>query len=141
MGTITERKRQDGSTAFRAGIVLKQNGRIVHNEVKTFDRRTTAKAWMERREKELREPGGLEAAQGKKGTLDDVIGVYLQKKQKAIGRTKEQCLNTLRKSDLASMSCQDIRSQHIVDFAEKLGEVCEPSTVAKEHLKNLPLSA
>jgi hypothetical protein len=43
MGTITERKRQDGSTAFRAGIVLKQNGRIVHNEVKTFDRRTTAK--------------------------------------------------------------------------------------------------
>ena len=58
MGTITARKRQDGSMAFRAGIHLKQNGRTVHKETKTHDRRPTAKAWMERREKELRERSG-----------------------------------------------------------------------------------
>ena len=66
MGTITARERQDGSTSFRAGILLKQNGRIVHQESKTFDRRTTAKAWMERREKELRAPSGLEARAARK---------------------------------------------------------------------------
>lgn len=130
MGTITARKRQDGSMAFRALIHLKQNGRTVHKESKTFDRRPTAKAWMARREKELREPGGLEAAQGKKGTLDDLIGTYLQKMQKSIGRTKAQCLNTLRKTELARMNCEDIRSPHIVEFAAKLGEELEPSTVA-----------
>ena len=74
MGTITARKRQDDSIAFRAGVVLKQNGKIVHKEAKTFDRRTTANAWMTRRERNLREPGGIEVAQGKKGTLGDLVG-------------------------------------------------------------------
>ncbi|MFN4155223.1 MAG: hypothetical protein ACK4HF_11255 [Paracoccaceae bacterium] len=130
MGTITARKRQDGSMAFRALIHLEQNGRTVHKESTTFDRRPTAKAWMAQREKERREPGGREAAQGKKGTLDDLIGTYQQKMLKSIGRTKTQCLNTLRKTDLARMNCEDIRSPHIVEFATKLGEEREPSNVA-----------
>ena len=54
MGTIVERKRSDGSTAFTAQIVVKQNGRIVHREAKTLDRKQAAYAWMEKRERSSR---------------------------------------------------------------------------------------
>ncbi len=63
MGTIVERRRADGTSAYRAQILIKSKGQIVHQESSTFSRRTTAEAWLKRREKELKSPGGLEAAQ------------------------------------------------------------------------------
>jgi len=60
MGTITERKRKDGTTAHYAQILIKRKGRIVHREAQTFDRRQAAKAWLARRETELAQPGALE---------------------------------------------------------------------------------
>jgi hypothetical protein len=56
MGSIIPRKRTDGTIGYRAQIVRKQGGKIVHREAETFDRRQVAKAWLERRETELREP-------------------------------------------------------------------------------------
>lgn len=52
MGTITERKRNDGSSAFTAQIRLKRDGQT-HTEAKTFDRKKEAEVWLIRREGEL----------------------------------------------------------------------------------------
>lgn len=130
MGTIIARKRQDGSMAYRAGIVLKQNGRVVHKESRSFDRRTTAKAWMERREKELRAPGGLESARSKTGTLGDVIRQYIKEDGAIIGRTKTQCLKSILECDIAAMPVEEVRSHDLVNFARQLSEGRAPSTVA-----------
>lgn len=54
MGTIVEPKRRDGSTAFTAQIVVKQNGKTVHREAKTLDRKQAAYAWLESRKRSLR---------------------------------------------------------------------------------------
>jgi integrase len=42
MGSITERKRKDGLTAYLAQIVIKRNGAIVHRENRTFPANTDA---------------------------------------------------------------------------------------------------
>ena len=42
MGSITERKRKDGRTAYLAQIVIKQGGAIVHRENRTFPARREA---------------------------------------------------------------------------------------------------
>ena len=39
MGTLTERKRKDGSTGYLAQIVVKRDGQIIRRENQTFDRR------------------------------------------------------------------------------------------------------
>ena len=62
MGTIVTRKRTDGSSYYTAQIVIKQQGKV-HRESQTFDRKQAAKAWIVRREEELRKPGGLGACQ------------------------------------------------------------------------------
>src|SRR3990167_5425884 len=53
MGSIIARKRKDGSTGYRAQIILKSGGKIISREAKPSDRRPAATAWMARRENEL----------------------------------------------------------------------------------------
>ena len=57
MGTIVQRKRNDGTVGYMAQVRVKQKGKVIHGETKTFDRKQAASAWVVRRETELREPG------------------------------------------------------------------------------------
>jgi len=58
VGTITPRKREDGSIGHTAQIRLKKGGQVVYTEAKTFDRAPAAKAWLDKRERKLAQPGG-----------------------------------------------------------------------------------
>ena len=118
MGTIVPRKRKNGSQAYRAQIVRKQGGKIVYRETQTFDRKQAAKAWLGRRETELREPGVVLTREDP--PLRDVIDRYLKESAK-IGRTKKQVLKTIRdKYDIAEVKCSRIRSEDVVVFAQSL---------------------
>lgn len=131
MGSIAPRKRKDGSTGFTAQIVLKKDGAVVHREARTFDRRPAAVIWMEKREKELRAPGGLERAKHQGATLAEAIDKYVDQSVKAIGRTKAQVLRTIRSFPIAEKSAADIGSDDLVAFAQELASGGRtPATVA-----------
>ena len=125
MGTIISRKRADGTMGYTAQILIKRKGKIVHREAKTFDRKQVAKAWLDRRQTELREPGSLERRPDP--TLAVVIDRYIAESKRALGRTKEQVLRTIKTHDLADMQCSKITSTDIIAFAQSL-EV-KPQTV------------
>ena len=130
MGSIIERKRKDGSISHRAQIVIKSKGRIVHQESSTFDRSTTAKAWLKRRERELAAPGALDSVRRKSGTVGDVIGDYLRATGEEIGRTKSQVLKKVRDEFLISeIPCDELRPRDITDFARSLSKGRSPATV------------
>jgi integrase len=119
MGTIVTRKRKDGSTGYLAQIILKRDGKVVHQESQTFDRRQAANAWMERREEELRKPG----AHGRKPAnpkLADVIDRYVGESEKQIGRTKAQVLRKIKTHDIADLRCSEITSADVIGFAQAL---------------------
>jgi hypothetical protein len=86
MGTITKRKRKDGSTAHCAQILIQRKRRIVHREAETFDREQAAKAWLARRETELAQPGALE--RGPDPKLHESIDRYVAETEHEIGHTK-----------------------------------------------------
>lgn len=52
MGTITTRKRKDGSRGYTAQIRTQRKGKL-HSESATFDRKALAQEWMRRKEAEL----------------------------------------------------------------------------------------
>ena len=58
VGSISERKRADGTIAYKAEIVVRKNG-VRQKLSQTFDREAAARHWIKRREEELRKPGGL----------------------------------------------------------------------------------
>ena len=131
MGTITPRKRSNGTTGYTAQIRIKRDGRLVYTEAQTFDRRPAASAWLAKREAELAEPGGLERVKAASAPiLADVIDRYIGESRRKIGRTKAQVLAAIKALDIGRMRCADIRSEHIVAMARKLSDGRTPQTVA-----------
>jgi integrase len=126
MGTIVTRKRKGGAVGHKAQIILRKDGKVIHQEAKTFDRRPAAVLWLERREAELSRPGALD----RRGDpiLAAVIDRYIDESNKAIGRTKEQVLRSIKAYPLAAMRCSKIESHHIVTFAKSLD--VQPQTVS-----------
>lgn len=136
MGSIIERTRADGTRSFRAQITIKDGGKTLHQESRSFDRRTTAAAWMKRREAELRAPGGLKIARGSNTTVADAITAYVTDHQKQIGKTKAQVLRSIEAHDIAQMRCADVRSDDLVAWVRWLLIERGPST-AGNYLSHL----
>jgi hypothetical protein len=88
-----------------------------------------AKGWMEKRERELAKPGGLDDAKIGKETLADAIEKYVATSRKEIGKTKAQVLGALKGMDIAAKRCADITSQDCVKLAETLSAGRQPQTV------------
>lgn len=86
MGSITARKRKDGTTAYMAQIVLKHEGQIAHRENKTFPARREAAGWIARREDELTRQGARERINDP--IFAEVINRYTTESLKQIGRTE-----------------------------------------------------
>jgi integrase len=130
MGTINERKRKDGTSAYLAQIVVKRDGKIVHRDNRTFDRRQAAAAWLEKRETELAKPGAIEQVKAGDPTLDKVIDRYIEESEKEIGKTKAQVLRAIKAFPIANKRCSQIGSAEIVEFAQdKLATGVESQTV------------
>jgi hypothetical protein len=62
MGTIVERPRKKSGKAYMAKIILKREGKVIHRETETFDRRPAAAAWIAPHEDELSKSGAIERA-------------------------------------------------------------------------------
>lgn len=135
MGSITPRKRKDGSIGYRTEVVRKRGGKVVLKLVETFDRLKAAENWIDKKEKELDRPGGLEAAIAAKisparSTLGDAIDRTLTGRIKEVGRTTKDNLRIARRHDISAFLCEDVESRHIVDLAKDLlAEGREPATV------------
>ncbi|MHB0785551.1 site-specific integrase [Bradyrhizobium sp. 5.13L] len=128
MGTIVERPRKKGGKAYMAKIIVKREGKVIHRETETFDRRPAAAAWIARRENELSKPGAIERA--KLATNDPPLSVvidrYIDESEKELGRTKAQVLRAIKTYDIAGKRCSQIESDTIADFAKQLD--VEPQT-------------
>ncbi|MCE0931677.1 site-specific integrase [Pseudomonas monteilii] len=136
MGTITTRKRKDGSTTYDAQIRIMRNGVRVYQESQPFDRKTTAQAWIRKREAELYAPGGIEKANREGVTVKQMIDRYLREYEKLrpLGKTKRATLKAIGESWLGEVEDQDLNSQKLVDYAmdriEKDG--IQPQTVGND---------
>lgn len=127
MGTITERRRKDGSAAYLAQIKARRDG-VVFRENKTFTRRAMAESWIAKREKEI--AAGLAVPAVSDPTLADAITRYVNESKKAIGRTKEQVLRSLVAMPIASRRCSSIASHDIIDLAKELADGRGAATVS-----------
>ncbi len=129
MGSISERKRADGTIAYKSEIVVRKDG-VRHKLSQTFDREAAARHWIKRREEKLRKPGGLSKLERTRTvTLAQAIERYIAELTQ-IGRTKAQVLQALLSHAVARIECADIGSKNLVDLARDLSLDRKPQTVA-----------
>lgn len=101
---------------------------MVHTKAKTFDRKPAAQARIDKRERELAQPGALESAQREDPTLARAIERYIEDPKRDVGRTKKQVLGAISEAPIGQMKCSKVGSQEIVQFARSLD--VKPQTAA-----------
>ena len=121
MGTITVRKREDGSTGYTAQIRIMQKGVTVYQESQTFDRKATAQAWIKRVETEMSVPGAIEKANRSGVTVKEMIDRYLleYEKLRPLGKTKRATLKAIGETWLGKLEDREITSQKLVEYADR----------------------
>jgi integrase len=119
MGSITVRKRKDGSVAYNAQVRIMQKGVTVYQESQTFDRKATAQAWIKRIETEMSVAGAIEKSKRTGVTVKEMIDLYLDEYEKLrpLGKTKRATLLAISKTWLGSVEDKDLTSQKIVEWA------------------------
>lgn len=66
-------------------------------------------------------------------TLADAIDIYVSESEGQMGRTRAQVLTAIKQYDIGGKSCDDIRSQEIVAFAQQLlAGGRQPQTVSND---------
>ncbi len=134
MGTITARRRKDGTNGYTAQIRIMRNGERVYQESQTFDRKQAAQAWIKRRETELTVPGVLERAGRKGATVREMIERYLDEHEKTrpLGKTRRATLRAISETWLGETMDQDLTSRRLVEYAqwrmEPVGGGIKPQT-------------
>jgi hypothetical protein len=138
MGTITSRKKKDGTLSLTAQIRVNRNGQTVYQESQTFGRRPAAAAWIKKREYELAEPGALEKASKVSVSVHDAIYKYLDEygKLRPLGDTKRNTLKAIAASWLGDLLLADLNSQRLVEYAHWRigvdGGAVQPQTVGND---------
>lgn len=112
MGSISVRKRKDGSTAYHAQVRIMQKGVTVYQETQTFDRKATAQAWMKKIETEMAQPGAIEKSKRQGVTMREMILRYLDEYEKIrpLGKTKHATLTYISKTWLDDINDCDLTS-------------------------------
>ena len=120
MGSITVRKRKDGSVAYNAQVRIMQKGVTVYQESQTFDRKATAQAWIKRVETEMAVPGAIEKANRSGVTVKEMIERYLleYEKLRPLGKTKRATLKAIGETWLGQLEDKEISSQKLVEYAD-----------------------
>lgn len=119
MGSISIRKRKDGSTAYHAQVRIMQQGVTVYQETQTFDRKTAAQNWVKKIETEMAAPGAIAKSKRKGVTVKEMIDRYLleYEKLRPLGKTKRATLKAIGETWLGKLMDKEITSQKIVEYA------------------------
>jgi len=156
MASITKIEGKAG-VRYRAQIRLKDSGAVVYSEAKTFAKRVDAKAWADRLEYELRQPGMLEKVRHRGITVGQVLEWYRDDfdGRSKFGRTKLSHIEYLIKHPVFSaLDAIELTTRDLVDHAQSRARIdgAQPATVNNDFVwlsnawqavriaRNVPLS-
>lgn len=136
MGTISKRKRADGTEAYTAQIRLKENGVIVHTEAQTFTKKALAQVWLTKREASLQEARARGELGRDKVTVGDLLDYYVQQAKGVTdwGRSKTSDIKRLRECGLANKDARLLTTADLVEYAKgrRLVDGAGPATVLND---------
>lgn len=130
--SIEKRQRADGSYRYRCTVGVKEKGKYIYRENRTFTKQAHAKTWGTRRVIELEQHGIPNPDDVTKLTVRDLLFKYINDPELGgkVGRTKKYVLDMLFDSDIAKVSLSDLSVNHVIEHCrERAAAGAGPSTV------------
>lgn len=123
MASIEKRKRADGTTGYKAEVVVRVDGRR-RKKSATFDRLATANAWAKKIERQLQseDPRAVMSKPQKALTVADAINKYILTHKIPLKSTKKQVISFVAdgRCKFSEIRLQDLSSHDVREFAEEL---------------------
>lgn len=129
--SIRKRLKKDGTPKYQAFIRVKESGRVVYNESRTFTKEKAAQAWGKKRAVEIEERGYRETGDGV--SLRELIKKLLDDEHVQLGLTKRNVLELVCDCDISKLKITDIEPRHIIDHCKARRETgTQPQTIAQD---------
>jgi len=102
---IVKRPRADGTVRYRCTAGVKEGGKHLHRETRTFGKLAQAKTWGTKRAAELEENGVPNSSDIEKITVGELLKRYINDPNLGgkAGRTKRYVLDMLLDCDIVSV--------------------------------------
>lgn len=120
---------------YQAQVKVKERGRTVYSEARTFPRRALADDWGKRRAVELSHPEAVQAAKAKHITLSSLIGRYIREfgGLSRFGRTKRFELYRLEGTQLAAKTFDRLKPADYVEHVrQRRNDGAGPATAGND---------
>ncbi|WP_312925236.1 integrase [Atlantibacter hermannii] len=135
--TLEKRARSDGTVRYRCVVGVKENGKYLHRESKTFSKQSLAKSWGAKRVVFLEEHGIPEdsgsASKQAPYTLKVLIEHYLKHPEIIMQVSKRETLTRLMKDDVSDIAIDEITSKHLIDYCQhRKQQGRAPKTISNE---------
>ncbi|ECG1720581.1 tyrosine-type recombinase/integrase [Salmonella enterica] len=132
---IVKRPKADGTVRYRCTAGVKEGGKHIHRETRTFGKLSQAKTWGAKRVAELEEHGVPDSNDIGKMTVGDLLKRYINDPNLGgkAGRTKRYVLDMLLDCDIAEIRLTDLSVNHVIDHCrQRNGAGTGPSTVSHD---------
>lgn len=129
---IVKRPRADGTVRYRCTAGVKEGGKHLHRETRTFGKLAQAKTWGAKRVAELEENGVPNINDIGKMIVGDLLKRYINDPNLGgkAGRTKRYVLDMLLDCDIADVLLTDLSTSHVIEHCrQRNGAGAGPSTV------------
>lgn len=116
MATIQKRISKSGTITYQAKIRRKSKGKIIHEESKTFNKKSNANLWIRKREAKLDDPQELNKIRHAGITVGQVLKVYQEDFSvlRQAGRSKNAELKRLQDTYIAELDAIELTSADII---------------------------
>jgi integrase len=135
MPAIKARKQADGSTRYTAVVRIRRQGKVLHQEAKTFAYRSAAERWGKQREVALEDPSALVRAQQPSTKLARLIRWYIDSFQDISKweRSKQSQLLFLEKHPIGEVDAVSLESATLIDHVRsRRAKGAGPTTVSND---------
>ena len=130
MATYTKQARKKG-TAWRAQVRKRVDG-VLHSEARTFSSKTRAKAWAEKRERELEDPEHTRKTKDGNTVLAKILEDYVEEVGQDFERTKRQSLERITGYELAQNPVGQLTTEKILAHLRWRRQTVAPSTAGSD---------
>lgn len=133
--TIEKRIKADGTPRYRCTVLIKEKGKILYRESKTFSKQQFAKTWGTTQVSKLEQFGIPKNNDLSKLTLGDLLIKYQADPNlgEKAGRTKKNVIRLLIDSDIANVKLSDLKTHDLVEHCRlRAASGTGPATISHD---------
>lgn len=133
--SIAKRPRADGTIRYRCTVGIKENGKHLYRETKTFGKQIQAKAWGNRRVAELESEGAPQKGDSEQTTLRTLLTKYIDDPNMGgkAGRNKLALLNRFFQHEIVDTILAQLSQNHVIEYCRYRASIgAGPATLEQE---------